>query len=291
MAEVETRMRTRHFVSRLRGETTRRASTCVSSFMVLEVLQYGKADDVSKTYPKTNPQYEEKRASVKRSDSRRRSRSRDTIDCGRRPSRRLGRAGGCSRDASHHLPRRRARIVAVTDLHRLASDRVVARGSEATRAAKRRRRGSLTAERGVWLSSRISSRRWFGRTPESARNARRGEETREYPSRSEHAGEIDASRAQGSRWCWAEAATRRAPRPKRGNDREVRRRRVEKRGGKIKIYLRSSPRLYRRKFPQKKRRGKMQNVRKRRRNRLLARLNERRLEQTRSGDATVHELA
>ncbi len=118
MAEVETRIRTRHFVSRLRGETTRRASTCVSSLMALEVLQYGKADDVSKTYPQKNPQYEEKRASVKRSDSRRRSRSRDTIDCGRRPSRRLGRAGGCSRDASHHLPRRRARIVAVTDLHR-----------------------------------------------------------------------------------------------------------------------------------------------------------------------------
>lgn len=172
-----------------------------------------------------------------------------------------------------------------------SSDRVVARGSEAPRAAKRRRRGWLTAERGAWVSSRISSRRWFGRTPESARNARRGEETREYPSRSEHAGEIDASRAQGSRWCWAEAATRRAPRPKRGDDREVRRRRVEKRGGKIKICLRSSPRLCRRKFPQKKRRGKMQNVRKRRRNRLLARLNERRLEQTRSGEATEHELA
>ena len=38
-----------------------------------------------------------------------------------------------------------------TDLHRLASDRVVARGSEATRAAKRRRRGLLTPESGVWL--------------------------------------------------------------------------------------------------------------------------------------------
>ena len=33
-----------------------------------------------------------------------------------------------------------------------SSDRVVARGSEAPRAAKRRRRGWLTAERGAWVS-------------------------------------------------------------------------------------------------------------------------------------------
>ena len=36
-----------------------------------------------------------------------------------------------------------------TDLHRLASDRVVARGYEATHAAKRRRRGLLTPESGA----------------------------------------------------------------------------------------------------------------------------------------------
>ena len=59
----------------------------------------------------------------------------DLIDCGRHPSRRLGRAGGCSRDASHHLPRRRARIVAV---HRSSSSRVRSRRCSRVRGDARR---------------------------------------------------------------------------------------------------------------------------------------------------------